>query len=391
MTALPQYDLTSTPPAARSGRVRPTSGCRSRRPASRQRRAPAAERVLASGWVTTGPEVAAFEASSRRSSAPSTRSRSPRAPPAIELALRALRPAAGRAGAQLHDHVLRRRARHRARRARPGAGRRRPGDRDADAGDRRPRAVDAARRRRRDGGPALRRRPGPGAELAAAAGLPLRPGRRGRRPRARAPGPATARSGSRSRADLLQLLRDQEPADRRGRHGHHRRPGAGRRASAAARLHGMSPRRLAALPARRRAGGTTSTRTGLKANMTDLQAAHRAGPAGRARRLAAAPCRARRPVRRALARRARAPLPPRPGDRPARLAPVRRPGRARRPASPGTSSSRSWPSAASAPRCTSSRCTTCTYFRGHARAAGAAARRRPGLRPARCRFPCTRL
>ena len=45
------------------------------------------------------------------------------------------------------------------------------------------------------------------------------------------------------------------------------------RGSRRARLHGMSHGRLAALPARAAAGATTSTDAGLKANLTDLQAA----------------------------------------------------------------------------------------------------------------------
>ena len=159
-----------------------------------------------------------------------------------------------------------------------------------------------------------------------------------------------------SPARLLQLLRHQEPADRRGRHGHHRRRRPRRRWIRRARLHGMSARRLAPLPPGRHWRYDVEE-AGLKANLTDLQAAIgraqlRQLPAGRhagARARGAVRRAARRPPRR---RRLHRPAP----DGPARLAPVRGPGR-RGP--PRRVSRAGWPRADRRRRCTSSPCTTC--------------------------------
>ena len=128
-------------------------------PAARE----AADRVMASGWVTTGAEVASFE----REFADSVGARYAVAVTSctvgLELALRSLPPASGVVRAQLDQHLLRRRTRDRPRRPQAGARRRGPTPRNADPGDhsRCGRVVAESRRTTcRDGRRALGRRPG---------------------------------------------------------------------------------------------------------------------------------------------------------------------------------------------------------------------------------------
>ena len=129
--------------------------------------------MLASGWVTTGTESPAFESEFATYVGAAQAVAVSSCTAAIELALRSLRLAPRRAGADLDDDLLRRRPRHRARRTAAGARRRRPGDRDADAGDRGARGRGLRAPARRDGARALGRRPArPSVALAAAAGLP---------------------------------------------------------------------------------------------------------------------------------------------------------------------------------------------------------------------------
>jgi hypothetical protein len=134
--------------------------------------------------------------------------------------------ARGVARADLHDHLLRSRQRDPPRRPATGAGRRGPGDahaRRADHGRGRP----DRRRPRGHGGAALRRPPGPGRGDGRGGRPAARPRGGGRGPRRRYPGRRQAGRDDLG-GHLLQLLRHQEPAHRRGWHGHHRRRRAGR-------------------------------------------------------------------------------------------------------------------------------------------------------------------
>ena len=240
--------------------------------------------------------------------------------------------------------------------------------------------------------PPVRRRRRRCRTLAEAAGLGLGPPS-SRTPLTRSARPsAAARVGTLSRATVLQLLRDQEPADRRGRHGHHGRRRARRARCARTRLHGMSQRRLAPLPARRRLALRRRPSAGLKANMTDLQAAIGRGPAhARSPAWQAPPGGDRGPVRRSGwpgCPGSSSPHRPAGGRHAWHIYAVRiRPASALhrdalvRPAGRARGSGR---------RCTSSRCTTSATVRRHRAAAGRPARRRPAV-PASCsRCRCTR-
>ena len=204
----------------------------------------AAVRVLASGWVTMGAETFAFEQEfGAWVGAPHTVAVSS-CTAAIEMALAALGPAARGAGAHPDAHVLR---------CRPGDRPRRPA---AGAGGHGRGHADRVRGRRGKGGQERAPRPWSiqhmagypvdSAELAAAAGIPA-----GNVVEDAAHGLGATVGGqpvgSFCRAGVLQLLRHQEPADRRGRRDHHdrRRPGRALAADAAAR---DERRLLAALP-----------------------------------------------------------------------------------------------------------------------------------------------
>src|SRR6266511_3779453 len=163
----------------------------------------AAARVLASGWVTTGPEVQAFEREFAAWVGAGHALAVSSCTAAIELALRGLDLPPG---AKVLTSVL---TFCGAVHAITHAGHQ-PVFADVDR---------EGRRRRRHAGAALRR--GAGARRRAGRrGRPATgPGGRGRRPRAR--DHRWRRRGRHQRGGhLLQLLRHQEPADRRGRHDH---------------------------------------------------------------------------------------------------------------------------------------------------------------------------
>ena len=204
-------------------------------------------------WITTGPDTAAFEPESAASSAPRTSSRSPRARPRWSSPARDGPPPRG-AGADADLTFC-------------GAVRRSctPGtDPSWSTSTRRrwcrtprrsPRPRPRVRRRRRDGGPAPGGLSGGRRGARRGGGLPVEGW--SRTPRTgRARGRRAARRVGRP-GGLLQLLRHQEPAHRRGRHDHHRRrscqPGPRGAAARDERARGG-----ATCPAG--AGGTTSSR-----------------------------------------------------------------------------------------------------------------------------------
>ena len=222
----------------------------------------AAARVLESGWVTSGPEV---RRSSRSSSCGRRRHAGPCVLRVVELAFPVPAPAPRREGPRPHPHVLRCGPGDPARSAQAGAGRRRrvTGIPTEDSVARKP-ACDGARACSSCTGPAIpatsRRSPRPQA-LPSTASWRTRPCPR-------------RRAGGRSRDQVPQprclgfYATKNFPSARAG--WSPRRTGSGR-LDARARLHGMTGR-LAPLPAGRRMA-IRVTEEGLKANLTDLQAA----------------------------------------------------------------------------------------------------------------------
>ena len=231
MTALPQYDLTPPPPppATRSGPDAADVGV----PFAAARLTPealaGAERVLRSGWLTTGPEVASFEAEFAALVGTRNAVAVASCTAGLELSLRALDlpPGAqvllssvtfvGALHAVVHSGLV-------------------PVLADVDPVTAMPTPESTAAAARRCGGVAammvvhLYGDAAPVPALAEAAGLPLTPSSRTPRTGSARELARPTRSAVSPRPALLQLLRDQEPAHRRGRHGQHRRRRASRRA-----------------------------------------------------------------------------------------------------------------------------------------------------------------
>ena len=243
-------------------RERPRSG--SRDPTSATTELAAVAEVLASGQLTMGPQVDAFEARGRARGRHGGRRRGlvrhGRAAPRRARA----RDRAGGRGDRPRVHVPRDRERRRAVRRARGARRRRPGDVQRAA---------RARRRRRDA-----------AHARGARGAPLRPpgrlggaadrrpaggrARRGRRRRARRPVPRHAVRGARAaRLPLVPPAQDRD--DGRGRRRDDRRGGARRRGAAAPAP--RDRRRPAGRHRRARASTTASPTSSARSALPQLE------------------------------------------------------------------------------------------------------------------------